>query len=74
MNNEYEIRRALHEISGIEIISDSDDLLIDLGLDSLATSELIAKLESISGRRIQANDLLDVNTVGELVSLFKAQA
>jgi acyl carrier protein len=46
-----------------------DDLLVDLGLDSLSLAELIVRVEEIGGKQIAGNDLLDATTVGDLVSL-----
>ena len=46
-----------------------DDLLVDLGLDSLSLAELILCVEEIAGMRIPGNDLLDATTVGDLVNL-----
>ena len=46
-----------------------DDLLVDLGLDSLSLAELILRVEEIAGMRIPGNDLLDATTVGDLVDL-----
>lgn len=46
-----------------------DDLLVDLGLDSLSLAELILRVEEIAGMRIPGNDLLDATTVGDLVNL-----
>jgi len=47
-----------------------DDLLVDLGLDSLALAELTILLEQHTQRQVRADRLLDVTTVGDLVSLF----
>jgi acyl carrier protein len=47
-----------------------DDLLVDLGLDSLALAELTTVLEQHTQRQVRADRLLDVVTVGDLVSLF----
>ena len=46
-----------------------DDLLVDLGMDSLSLAELIVRVEEIAGMRIAGNDLLDTTTVGDLVDL-----
>ena len=50
-----------------------DDLLVDLGLDSLSLAELIVRVEEIAGMRIPGDDLLDATTVGDLVRLVSAQ-
>ncbi|MCY2993937.1 MAG: phosphopantetheine-binding protein [Planctomycetota bacterium] len=47
-----------------------DDLLVDLGLDSLALAELTMVLEQRTRRQVRADELLDVVTVGDLVGLF----
>ena len=47
-----------------------DDLLVDLGLDSLALAELTTVLEQRTQRQVRSDELLDVATVGDLVSLF----
>ena len=50
-----------------------DDLLADLGLDSLSLAELIVRVEEIGGMRIAGDDLLDTTTVGDLVNLVSKQ-
>jgi acyl carrier protein len=50
-----------------------DDLLIDLGLDSLSLAELIVQVEETAGMRIRGNDLLDATTVGDIVNLLSEQ-
>lgn len=49
-----------------------DDLLVDLGLDSLAFAELLTVLEQHLQRQVRADQLLDVATVGDLASLLAA--
>ncbi len=54
-----------------ESIRLEDDLLVDLGLDSLAIPELLSVMEQ-HGRPVSADVLLDVTTVGDLVRVFSA--
>jgi acyl carrier protein len=46
-----------------------DDLLVDLGLDSLSLAELTVHIEQLAGGRFAGEDLMDANTVGDLVRL-----
>jgi len=50
-------------------ISLEDDLLFDLGLDSLSLAELVVRVEEIAGVRIRGDDLFDATTLGDLVDL-----
>lgn len=50
------------------------DLLADLEADSLALAELSAVLEKRLGRRIPADRLFDVLTVGDLRNLLRSVA
>ena len=50
-----------------------DDLLIDLGLDSLSLAELIVQVEETTGMRLRGSDLLDATTVGDIVNLLSEQ-
>ena len=49
-----------------------DDLLVDLGLDSLAIAELMTVLEQHVQRPIPVNELLYVTTVEDLARLLAA--
>ena len=46
-----------------------DDLLIDLGLDSLSMAEMLVSVERAAGTHIPGDELLDANSVGDLVTL-----
>jgi acyl carrier protein len=47
-----------------------DDLLLDLGVDSLNMAELTVLVEQVGGVRIPGDALLDARTVGDLVVLL----
>ena len=66
------IKEVLSEVIRVPAASIrlEDDLLVDLGLDSLALAELTMVLEQRTRRQVRADELLDVVTVGDLVSLF----
>ena len=66
------IKEVLSEVIRVPAASIrlEDDLLVDLGLDSLALAELTMALEQRTRRQVRADELLDVVTVGDLVSLF----
>jgi acyl carrier protein len=53
-----------------ETIELEDELLADLGLDSLALAELSAEAEEMSGDLISAEELFELSTVGSLVRLL----
>jgi acyl carrier protein len=46
-----------------------DDLLMDLGLDSLSLAEMTVHMENLAGGQFSAEDLFDACTVGDLVDL-----
>jgi acyl carrier protein len=47
-----------------------DDLLLDLGIDSLVMAEMTVLVEQLGGGRIPGDALLDARTVGDLVDLL----
>lgn len=47
-----------------------DDLLLDLGIDSLSMAEMTVLVEQAGGVRIPGDALFDVQTVGDLVRLL----
>ncbi len=47
-----------------------DDLLRDLGIDSMSMAEMTVLVEQAAGVRIPGYELLDVQTVGDLVRLL----
>jgi len=51
-----------------------DDLLIDLGIDSLSMAEMTVLVEQIGGVRIPGDALLDARTVGDLVCLLECHS
>jgi acyl carrier protein len=51
-------------------IHPDDDLLIDLGVDSLNMAEMTVLVEQVGGVRIPGEALLDARTVGDLVLLL----
>ena len=50
-----------------------DDLLVDLGLDSLSLAEMTVHMEELAGGRFSGKDLFDVQTVGDLVELVSSK-
>jgi acyl carrier protein len=48
-----------------------DDVVVDLGADSLAMAELTMQLEQRMGVRVPGEDWLEVSTVGELADLIE---
>jgi acyl carrier protein len=48
-----------------------DDVVVDLGADSLAMAELTVQLEQRMGVRVPGEDWLEVSTVGELADLIE---
>ena len=65
------VKRILADRAGkaATAIRDEDDLLVDLGLDSLALADLTTVLEQHLQRPVGADELLDVVTVGDLAGL-----
>jgi acyl carrier protein len=51
-----------------------DDLLRDLGIDSMSMAEMTVLAEQAVGVRIPGNELLDAQTVGDLVRLLSRQS
>lgn len=47
-----------------------DDLLVDLGIDSLSMAEMTVMVERVGGVRIPGEALLDARTVGDLIELL----
>ena len=47
-----------------------DDLIRDLGIDSMSMAEMTVLVEQVAGVRIPGNELLDAQTVGDLVRLL----
>lgn len=47
-----------------------DDLLADLGVDSLAMAELTVMVDQLAGCALPGDQLLDAVTVGDLVELI----
>jgi acyl carrier protein len=56
-----------------EAIRQEDDLLADLGVDSLVMAELSVLFEEAAGTRIPGEALIEVNTVGDIVHLMMQQ-
>lgn len=58
---------------GIEVagVSETTDLVDELGLDSLDTVELTLGLEEAFGVEIPDSDLEDVRTVGDVIDLIE---
>jgi acyl carrier protein len=47
-----------------------DDLLADLGMDSLAMAELTVLIDQLAGQTLPGEELIQANTVGDLVQLI----
>jgi acyl carrier protein len=50
-----------------------DDLLMDLGLDSLSLAEMTVHIEELAGGRFSIEDLFEARTVGDLVELVSSK-
>ena len=50
-----------------------DDLLMDLGLDSLSLAEMTVHLEEMVGGQFSSEDLFQAITVGDLVDLVSSK-
>ncbi len=61
------LRKPADEI-GLE-----DDLLMDLGLDSLSLAEMTVHIEQLAGGPFSIEDLFDARTVGDLVNLVSCK-
>ena len=66
------IKEVLSEQTGMSPASIhlEDDLLVDLGLDSLAIAELMMLLERHLQRQVPVDDLMYITTVADLASLL----
>lgn len=54
-------------------LTDSMRLAEDLGLDSLALSEMTFKMEELFGFTAETRDILGIRTVGELIDFLAAK-
>ena len=57
-----------------EAIQLEDDLLVDLGMDSLAMAELTVLIDQLAGQTLPGEELIQANTVGDLVQLISEHA
>jgi acyl carrier protein len=51
-----------------------DDLLLDLGIDSLSMAEMTVLAEQAVGSRFPASELIDACTVGDLVRVLASHS
>ena len=70
---ERRIREVVAEVLRLdpEQIRMEDDLLVDLGADSLALAELAMQLERRMGVKVPGEEWLEVIAVGELADLIE---
>jgi acyl carrier protein len=70
-----EVRRIVAEVLRISSDSLREDAALGVtsGWDSLAQLELIQRLESESGKRIAADDILFSESLPDLIELFSSQ-
>ena len=70
---ERKIREVVAEMLRLdpEQIRMEDDLLVDLGADSLALAELAMQLERRMGVKVPGEEWLEVIAVGELADLIE---
>ena len=57
-----------------EAIQMEDDLLADLGMDSLAMAELTVLIDQLAGQTLPGEQLIQATTVGDLVQLITDNA
>ena len=62
-------------MSGREVglLQESDDLALNLGLDSLQLVELQANLESALSIRLAAQDLVALRTIGDILDVIETR-
>ena len=53
-----------------ERINQDTELIADLGADSLTLPELVTLLEKQTGKKVPGDEVLEVETVGELAALL----
>jgi len=76
-NTRLDLERKLFEVVAemlkldLEQIRMEDDLIVDLGADSLALAELTMQLEQRMGVKVPGDEWLEVITVGELADLIE---
>jgi acyl carrier protein len=74
--NESAIAKQVIEILAAKLnrpasdIGLDDDLLRDLGIDSLVMAELTVMIEQQVGRKIRGDELIETQTVGDVVRLL----
>ncbi len=68
---EEKVKEVIREISGVENIKESDDLLDDIGLDSLGMVTLLVELEDTFSIKIDESDMnpFDLLTVQDVIDL-----
>ena len=69
------VRRTIAELFEIEIedIGSESTVFDDLDLDSIDAIDLVAKLQQLTGERIEEQAMRSVRTVGDLAELVAAQ-
>ncbi len=76
-NTRLELERELCQVVAEKLKTDpnqirmDDDVVVDLGVDSLALAELTVQLEKRMGVKVPGEDWLEVITVGELADLIE---
>ena len=74
-SQQKKLRTLLAEVSGKDAwrVSIDDDLIYELGLDSLAALRLLAGVEKQFGIRFPDENLGDIRTLGQLTELIEKQ-
>ena len=74
-SREEDLRTLLAEVSGQDArrIGSDDDLVNELGLDSLAGLRLLAAVEKRFGIRFPDDHLAEIRTLKQLLDLIEAQ-
>lgn len=69
------VRAKAADVIGVPVeqISDTTDLAVDFGIDSLELLEIGARVERALGTRISADDLVRARTIGEAIELLTAR-
>lgn len=73
MNLRNQIIKTLSLIAGIDDKKFNENTLIreELGIDSLMTIEIIAKIEKYYTIQINEEDIIEINNVGDLITYIE---
>lgn len=70
-----QVRRTIAELFELDVaeIRAESTVFEDLDLDSIDAIDLVAKLQQLTGERIEESAMREVRTVGDLAELVGAQ-